>query len=688
MVVSNREKDSERDPAEVEANEYWRDSFTRYSEKVDDNSIAASISECFNCIDEYSIGTEKTGNNDNDNFSRNKSLVDSIDSMHDDDSRKNGFSRKHERDKNPEDECCFGVDCGNGMNRVIHRITSFIALRNNDIFAGISTSLNQIPEVMCYALLSGIKNPMLGIQSTWIMNLSTSLIGGSSGMISGLTASVAILIGKLVSDPDVGSDYNYIPYTVMLAGLLQAIIGLIGLDLLRLVPHPVKIGFVNSAGIIIALAQISFFKDQADKMSVVSNSWSLTFEIFTNDDPWRDLHTLMAMILLAFLSFSICEGLHCAQNAKKRIPSGFIALVIATLIEQVLRQYDVDLKTPLLGEYFEIKEEKFPIIIFFDNTSTLPPFSKETFGKIYLYSLSLLGVTWLESMMTGIVIDDLTKSQGSRSHVAVSQGASQLLVGLFGGIGGAAMIGQSVVNCRTGATTSLSGVVGGVSLMLFCSLKFFDFIKFVPVSALVGLMYYAVFHMIQWGSFLCILGAIIPQSLRVKLSFHRKIQRMDAFTILLVMIISILYGPSVGVASGICIAVFAYAWDSSNRILVERKKNEDCEHVTYFVAGPIFFGTGHLMLNMFTEKVIKSDPVEVLLSLEGAEIFDWSGMVAIKSLYDKLTEAGKTVAIGDISRTSKTMMEKNSFMWKNVNFVEIPDEVKSSLRTKSSKMSL
>jgi len=533
--------------------------------------------------------------------------------------------------------------------------------------------VTQIPEVTSAALMAGI-NPIRALQASWIMNVITAICGGRPGMISGTTGFVGLALLKVVEEHGV----DYVFYTVMFAGVLQVAFGLMGLGaIMRLVPNPLMVGFVNAMGLLIAAQQFRYAKvwpDQAfhgedlqgrRSLIEVGHSWG---HFTDKDSEWIRTSSFVVFIVEALVCLLVCVLL---PKATKKIPSTFAALIVGAIAEwAIVRQ--IGHQSPLVEDYADVSST-LPKIVWSDPAINMPSFNLDTFEKIYLSGLAVFGVGLIESLLTASILSDRIGNNGIKNRIALSQGVGNVVASIFGGMGGAGMITQSMVANKAYGITGLSTFLSGITLLVII-VAASPCVQFIPLAAFAGVMFYiCFFNLIQWGSLLNGVAALFPERVRDMIHLDYKIQRSDILIMLLVTVMTLVFDLTVAIVGGVFIAVFVYAWDSSNRVVVDRELSDDGMNVTYNISGPLFFATAQSFLDTFPAEEIEYDPEDVILLLEGAEIFDSSGMVALKKLHDRFEALGKVAALSSLSPTSRRIMEKSASMWEGVSFLEVEE---------------
>ncbi len=381
-----------------------------------------------------------------------------------------------------------------------------------EILSGITVALALVPEAVAFALIAGL-SPLVGLYAAFMMGLVTSILGGRPGMISGATGAIAVVIVVLAKTHGV----EYVFATVILAGIIQMLAGLLKLGkLIRLVPHPVIFGFVNGLAVIIFMSQLDQFKD-------VSGNW-LT---------GANLYLLLALVGLTML---IIWGL---PKITKAVPASLTAiLVVFGLV------YFLKLDTKTVGDIASIKGGFPPFHI------PQIPFDLETLQIIFPYAAIVAGVGLIESLLTLNIVDELTESHGHSNREAVAQGTANILSGFFSGMGGCAMLGQSLINVSNGARARLSGIVASVMLLVFVMFGS-SLIERVPMAALTGLMIMVAIGTFEWAS----------------LRTFNKFPKSDILVMVLVTLVTVfLHNLALAVLIGVIIAALVFAWDNAKRI--------------------------------------------------------------------------------------------------------------------------
>jgi SulP family sulfate permease len=482
----------------------------------------------------------------------------------------------------------------------------------NEILSGLTVALALIPEAIAFALIAGL-SPLTGLYAAFVMGFITSIFGGRPGMISGATGAIAVVIVALAKDYGV----EYIFAAVVLAGLIQMTAGFLKLGkFIRLVPHPVMFGFVNGLAIVIFMSQLDSFK--------------------TNGD-WMTDTTLLIMLGLVLLTMAI---IWIMPKFTKVIPASLTAILVISFI---VIGFNVDTKT--VGDIASIQGGFPPFHI------PEIPFTLETLQVIFPYSLIIAGVGLIESLLTLNLIDEITETRGNSNKEAVAQGAANLLSGFFSGMGGCAMIGQSLINISSGARARLSGIVASIMLLIFIMFGS-SLIEQMPVAALTGLMIMVAIGTFEWASFRVI----------------GKMPKHDIFVGILVAAITVLlHNLALAVLIGVIISALVFAWENAKRI--RARKTIDAQGVKHYeIYGPLFFGS----VQAFNDKFdVLTDPAEIIIDFKESRVNDMSGIEALNKITERYEKAGKTVHLKHLSPDCRLLL-KNAEKIIDVNIVEDP----------------
>ena len=479
-----------------------------------------------------------------------------------------------------------------------------------ELLSGLTVALALIPEAVAFAFVAGV-HPLVGLYAAFLVGLITAVIGGRPGMISGATGALAVVMVALVAQHGV----EYLFATVVLMGILQIFAGVMQWGkFIRLVPHPVMLGFVNGLAIVIFLAQLTQFKVPG------------TMEIGGHGavgGEWLSGTPLITMLGLVALTMGI---IYIMPRVTKIIPAPLagIGIVAAVVI-------GFGLDVPRVGDMASIK-------------GGLPSFhfpqvelSWETLQIILPYSIILAAIGLIESLLTLNLVGEMTNKRGGASQECVAQGVANTVTGFFGGMGGCAMIGQSMINVRSGGRTRIAGIAAALFLLLFI-LVGSSIIEMIPLAALVGVMFMVVIGTFAWNS----------------LTILRRVPLTDAFVTVLVTIVTVLSDLAVAVVVGVIVSALAYAWNNARRIHAHEEINQDGSK-SYRIQGPLFFGSSDGFVELFTPD---EDPDTVVVDFADSRVVDQSALQAIEAVAAKYEGAGKRIQLRHLSRDCHRLLSK------------------------------
>ena len=482
-----------------------------------------------------------------------------------------------------------------------------------EILSGLTVALALVPEAIAFAMIAGL-SPLTGLYAAFVMGLITSILGGRPGMISGATGAVAVVIVSLAADYGV----EYVFAAVVLAGILQLAAGFLRLGkFMRLVPHPVIFGFVNGLAIIIFMSQLDQFKD--------------------SEGMWMSGATLYGFLGLVLLTMGVIWGL---PKLSKVVPGSLMAIL---LVFGLVLIFDIDTRT--IGDIASIQGGFPPFHI------PQIPLSLETLKIIFPYSAIVAGVGLIESLLTLNIVDEITETRGRGNKEAVAQGTANILSGLFSGMGGCAMIGQSLINTSNGARARLSGIVAAVMLLVFIMFGA-DLIEKVPMAALTGLMIMVALGTFEWAS----------------LRTFRRMPKSDVLVMILVTLVTVfLHNLALAVLVGVIISALVFAWDNAKRIRA-RKYIDESGVKHYEIYGPLFFGS----VALFNEKFdVLNDPDEVIIDFEESRVVDMSAIEALNKITERYLKVGKKVHLRHLSGDCRRLLS-NADKIIDVNVLEDP----------------
>lgn len=482
-----------------------------------------------------------------------------------------------------------------------------------EILSGLTVALALIPEAVAFAFMAEL-SPLTGLYAAFVMGLVASILGGRPGMISGATGAVAVVIVAL----SISHGPEYIFATVVLAGIFQILAGVFRLGkFMRLVPQPVVYGFVNGLAVIIFMSQLNQFKD--------------------SQGNWLTGNELYMLLGLVFVTMFIIWGL---PKLTKAFPSSLMAILVVFGIVMAL-----GLDTKSVGDMASIKGGFPPFHI------PMVPFTIETLVVITPYAFIMAGVGLIESLLTLNIIDEITETRGRGNKECVAQGTANILSGFFSGMGGCAMLGQSLINISSGARARLSGIVAALMLLVFIMFGS-GLIQKLPMAALTGVMIMVAIGTFEWASFKMI-GKIPPA---------------DLFVGILVAAVTIfLHNLALAVLIGVIVSALVFAWDNAKRIRARKYIDENgVKH--YEIYGPLFFGSTAVFANKFD---IANDPEEIIVDFSESRIVDMSAIEALNKLTERYLKVGKKIHLKHLSKDCLVLL-KNAEDLIDVNVIEDP----------------
>jgi len=479
-----------------------------------------------------------------------------------------------------------------------------------ELLAGLTVALALVPEAVAFAFVAGV-HPLVGLYAAFIVGLITAVFGGRPGMISGATGALAVVMVSLVAQHGV----EYLFATVVLMGILQIIAGVMHWGkFIRLVPHPVMLGFVNGLAIVIFLAQLTQFKVPG---TMVSDGHGMT------GGEWLPMEQMAVMLGLVALTMVIIWG---TPRLTKVIPAPLAGIGIVAAIVLI---FGIDV--PNVGDMASIQ-------------GSLPsfhiptvPLTFETLEIILPYAVILAAIGLIESLLTLNLVGDITGKRGGASQECIAQGAANTVTGFFGGMGGCAMIGQSMINVKSGGRTRVAGIASALFLLAFI-LVGAPVIEKIPLAALVGVM------------FMVVIGTFAWNSLRILF----RVPRADAFVIILVTATTVAYDLAIAVVVGVIVSALVYSWKNATRIYATTRVTPEGAKV-YSVVGPLFFGSTDGFTELFTPE---EDPGLVIIDFTESRVADQSALQAIEAVAGKYEAAGKKVQLRHLSRDCHRLLTK------------------------------
>lgn len=475
----------------------------------------------------------------------------------------------------------------------------------NEVLAGLTVAMTMIPESLSFAILAGL-SPLTGLYAAFLMGIVTALLGGRPGMVSGGAGATVVVLIALASSHGV----EYLFAAVVLAGMIQVLVGVLKLGkFVRLIPQPVMYGFLNGLAVIIFMAQVAQFK--VVKNGVIS---------------WMEVSALAIMAGLTLLTIAI---VFIFPRITKAVPASLVAIIIVS------------------GLVYFLGTDTKKVIDIATVSGSLPsfhipniPFNIETLKIIFPYAAIMAGVGLVESLLTLNMVDEITNTKGSSNKEACAQGIANITNGFFGGMGGCAMVAQTLVNINAGARTRISAIIGALTILVII-LAGGPVIEQIPMAALVGVMMMVAIGTFEWVSFRII----------------TKMPKSDIFVGILVAIITIiLHNLALAVLVGVIISALVFAWDSAKRI--RARKSVDADGIkTYTIYGPLFFGSTTAFVDKFDAA---NDPEQIIIDFKESRIVDMSAIEALKKVIGKYKSNNKKVVLKHLSQDSIRLLDNAS----------------------------
>ncbi len=492
----------------------------------------------------------------------------------------------------------------------------------NGILSGMVVAVALVPEAIAFSFIAGV-SPLVGMYAAFILGLITSLIGGKPGMISGATGAVAVVfvgLGLAVSKlyPQLSGEalsvmiLHYILLTTIFAGAFQILVGVFKLGkFIRLVPQPAMFGFVNGLAIVIAMAQLKFFK--SSDFDTLTNWKDILIHSF-QENYWMYIIVIITMLIMYYM-----------PKYTKAIPAGLAAIVTLTAIV-----YFGHIETKTVSDLADI-QGAFPHFVMPD----LSLLSWDSLKIIIPYAILVALVGLIESLLTLSVLDEMSGTRGNGNKECIAQGCGNITSGFFGGMAGCAMIGQSIINFTSGGLGRISSFTAAVLLITFV-VSLSPLIGIIPVAVLVGIMFMVSIGTFEFSS----------------ISRIKHMPKSDAFVLMVVTIITVMFDLAIAVVAGIIISALVFAWQHAK--IYTRSHIEKDGTKVYEIDGPLFFGS----VTSFNEQFdVENDPQKVILDFKRARVMDISGVEAIDAITKKYKEAGKSLKLRHLSRDCKVLLK-------------------------------
>ena len=499
----------------------------------------------------------------------------------------------------------FANSIGFNKDEYIPKEGVSISLFKVELLSGLTVSLALVPEAIAFAFVAGV-TPLAGLYAAFIVGLITAIIGGRPGMISGATGALAVVMVALVADHGV----QYLFATVVLMGILQLLAGIFRLGkFIRMVPQPVMLGFVNGLAIVIGLSQLHQFQ-------ILNLDGSFT---------WMSGDVLIQSLIFVFLTMLIIWYL---PKVTKIIPSTLAAILFVTVLVIWL-----DIPIPRVGDLASVAGG-LPVF----SIPTIP-LNIETFLIIFPYALILSAIGLIESLLTLNLVGELTNKRGGASQECLAQGFANTVTGFFGGMGGCAMIGQSMINVKSGGRTRIAGISAAIFLLIFI-LYTSSLIELIPIASLVGVMFMVVIGTFAWNSLKLLF--VVPKS--------------DALVIILVTLVTVLEDLAIAVIVGVIFSALVFAWKSASRIRAnERASITEKNAKVYEIEGPLFFSSTNSFLELFKPSM---DPELVIIDFANSKVIDQSALKAIEDIAEKYSNLGKKVKLRHLSKDCHRLLSR------------------------------
>ena len=479
-----------------------------------------------------------------------------------------------------------------------------------EVLAGLTVALALVPEAVAFSFVAGV-HPLVGLYAAFMVGLVTALLGGRPGMISGATGALAVVMVSLVAQHGV----EYLFATVVLMGLIQMFAGFMHWGkFIRLVPHPVMLGFVNGLAIVIFLAQLTQFKVPGTAGQGAHGA---------TGGEWLTGWPLIAMLGLVGLTMAV---IWVTPKVTRLVPAPLAGIAV---VAAVVIGFGIDV--PRVGDLASIKGGLPAFHV------PMVPLEWETLTIIFPYAVILAAIGLIESLLTLNLVGEMTGRRGGASQECIAQGVANTVTGFFGGMGGCAMIGQSMINVKSGARTRIAGIAAALFLLIFI-VAASPAIEQIPLAALVGVMFMVVIGTFAWNS----------------VRILRLVPKSDAFVILLVTAVTVYEDLATAVVVGVIVSALTYAWNNATRIHADTYQT-GTDRKVYRIQGPLFFGSAGGFLELFD---VEGDPETVVVDFADSRVVDQSALQAIEALAARYQAAGKTLQLRHLSRDCHKLLRR------------------------------
>ncbi|MCK5884651.1 MAG: SulP family inorganic anion transporter [Bacteriovoracaceae bacterium] len=510
-------------------------------------------------------------------------------------------------------------------NKLVQLIIKKPRNLKNDMLSGVTVALALVPEAIAFAFVAGV-HPKVGLYAAFMMGLITAIFGGRPGMISGATGAVAVIFAPLVAkiitmgqasgasyETMMESALGYLFAAVILMGLIQIVFGALRFGkFIRLVPHPVMLGFVNGLAIIIFKAQLGQF--------------TVNGEI---------LATNPLLVMFGLTALTMIIGIYLPKYCKS-IPATLVGIITVSTIGHLINEFHPGLVLTVL-DFVQGQDKSITTIAAGLPSFAVPniPFSLDALKLIFPYACLAAAVGLIESLMTLTLVDELTETRGRGNKECIGQGLANIVNGFFGGMGGCAMIGQSIINIRGGGRGRTSGISAAITLLLLV-LFGSNLIEVIPLAALVGVMFIVVIGTFEWSS----------------LRLWRKIPNSDIFVIILVSSVTVFADLAIAVLVGIIVSALVFAWEHGKTM--HANKSEKNGSTIYELEGPVFFGSTSSFKDLFD---FKNDQKDVVINFENARIWDHSGLEALQNITERYSANDKMLHLLNLSKECRQLLK-------------------------------
>jgi len=486
----------------------------------------------------------------------------------------------------------------------------------NDILSGLTVALALVPEAIAFSFVAHV-DPTIGLYAAFMMGLITAIFGGRPGMISGATGAVAVIFAPLVIEQTqlhgLAVATNYLFLAVIVMGLIQVLFGVFRLGkFVRLIPHPVMLGFVNGLAIVIFKAQLSQFK------------------IGGTDGGWMPMPELLIMGILVLLTMAIIQFL---PKLTKAVPATLVAIISVTGIGLFLSSNRIKVYNVL--DFIQYLDPSKSTIQASLPSFIMPMVSLSALKIVLPYAFLAAAVGLIESLMTLTLVDELTETRGKGNKESIGQGVANIVNGFFGGMGGCAMIGQSMINIRGGGRGRLSGITAALMLLFFILFGSM-LIEVIPLAALVGVMFMVSIATFEWSS----------------VRIMNKIPKSDALIIIFVSVVTVIVDLAIAVILGVIVSALVYAWQQGKIIKAKKSTNQNNQTI-YKLRGALFFGSVQSFKDVFD---FNADTNHVVIDFKQARVYDYSGVEAIQNIAKRYEKQGKQLHLLNLSKECQTLI--------------------------------